>query len=62
MGPIITFYNGGQSSVICIATRCETNGPGIENRWMRDFSVSVDNGAGVYPASSTMATVSFPLL
>jgi hypothetical protein len=43
----------GQQSV---ATRYGLDGPGIESRWGARFSVPVQTGPGVNPASYTVAT------
>jgi hypothetical protein len=43
-------------SFVGIATGYGLDGPGIESRWGRDFS----HTSGVYPASFTMGTGSFP--
>ena len=50
---------GGDSSV-GIATRYGLDVPGIESRWGARFSAPVQTDGGVYPASCTMGTVSFP--
>ena len=42
------------------ATRYGLGGPGIESRWVARFSTHVETGPGVYPASYTMGSGSFP--
>jgi len=49
-----------QDSAVGIATVYELDGPGIESRWGRDFSVRIQTGPGAHTASYTMATGSFP--
>ena len=51
--------NSGPGSVVGIATGYGLNGPGIKSRWGR-FSVPVQTGPGVHPASFAMGTGSFP--
>jgi hypothetical protein len=48
-------FFGGRNNVVGIANRCGVEGPGIESRWAR-FSVPVQTGRGVHPASYTMGT------
>jgi hypothetical protein len=43
-----------------IATGYGLDGPGIEFRWGRDFSATVQTGPGAHSASCTMGTGSFP--
>ena len=50
----------GRDSAVCIATRYELDGPGIESWWGARFSAPVQAGPGTYPASYTMGTGSFP--
>ena len=50
----------GQDSSVDIATRYGLDGPRIEFRWRRDFSVFVQTDPGAHTASYTMGTRSFP--
>jgi len=49
-----------RDSSVGIATRYGLDGPGFESRLERDFSIPVNTGPGVRPASYTMGTGSFP--
>ena len=51
----LTYY-----SVVGIAICYGLDGPGIESRWARIFSVPVHIGPGAHPASYTVGTGSFP--
>ena len=51
---------GEPGSVVGIATGYGLDGPGIESRWRRDFSASVQTGPGAHPASCTTGTGSSP--
>jgi len=46
----------GPGSVVGIVTGYGLDGPGIESRWGRDFSATVQTGPGAHPASCTMGT------
>jgi hypothetical protein len=50
----------GRDSSVGIATRYELDRPRIKFRWGREFLAPVQTGPGVYPASSTIGTGSFP--
>ena len=50
----------GRDSSVGITTGYGLDGPGIESRWVRDFSTPVQTGPGAHPASCTMGTGSFP--
>jgi hypothetical protein len=50
----------GPDSSVDIATGYGLDGPRIESRWAARFSARVQTGPGVYPASCTMDTRSFP--
>ena len=52
----------GRDSSVGIATRYGLAGPGIESRWGARFSTPIQTGPGVYPASCTMGTGSFPVV
>jgi len=58
---IVTFIlsNTGPGSSVGIATEIWAGRSGIESRWGRDFP-PIQTGSGVHPASSKMATGSFP--
>jgi hypothetical protein len=44
-------------SLVGIATRYWLDGPGIESRWGRGFSVPAQTGCEAHPASYAMGTV-----
>jgi len=50
----------GRDSSVGIATRYGLEGPGIESRWVANFSAPVQTGLGAHLASYTMRTGSFP--
>ena len=52
--------NRGSNPGVIIATRYVLDGPGIQSRYGARFSAPVQTGPGVYPASYTMGTGSFP--
>ena len=49
----------GRDGSVGIATRYGLEGPGIESRWGTRFSVPVQTGPGIHPASYTVGTGSF---
>jgi hypothetical protein len=49
----------GRLGVVCIGTRYELEGPGLEFGWGARFSAPVQTGPGAQPASYTMVTGSF---
>jgi hypothetical protein len=55
-----TYFYCGSGSSVGIATGYGLDGTGIESRWGAKFSAPVQTGPGVYPASCTMGTGSFP--
>ena len=50
----------GRDSSVGIVTRYGLDGPGIESRWGRDFSVPIQTSPGAHPASITIGTRSLP--
>ena len=50
----------GYDSSVGVATRYGLDGPLIESRWGARFSVPIQKGPRVHPASYTMGTRCFP--
>ena len=49
----------GRDNVVGIAARYGLDGPGIQPRWGRDFSLPVQTGPASHSASYTKGTGSF---